>query len=55
MKDYWVAVNKGTSDGSIQYVGVNQGVIHIQVDGQPALMIDHLGRILEGMGTLGDE
>ena len=50
----WEAI-RATSDASLPYVGVNQGVIHILVDGQPSLMVDHFGAISEGMETVGDE
>ena len=53
--EYFKAAVKAISDGAIPYVGVNQAVIHIMVDGKPALMLDHFGALIEGLETLGDE
>ena len=51
--DYFRSVLLAISD--LDYIGVNQAVIHIMVDGQTAIMLDHFGALIEGMETLGDE
>ena len=34
---------------------VHQGVLHLMVDGERPVMIDHMGAILEGLEMVGDE
>ncbi len=53
VQKWWKAVNIAL--GEHAYMSVNQGVLHLMVDGERPVMIDHMGAMLEGLETVGDE
>ena len=53
VKEWWKAVNLAI--GEHAYMNVFQGVMHLMVDGERPVMIDHMGAILEGLEMVGDE
>ena len=53
VRQWWKGVNLAL--GEHAYLAVTQGVLHLMVDGERPVMIDHMGAILEGLEMTGDE